>query len=128
MNGGNWCGLKEHQVVELVRKCRKKLGLGDTVGTIENTREYNSMQDSDRPFLHWSFYAPHAKREKGIMRAMMFANPELLGLLNGNVDIFVDATRLSTTFGQNGHNFCKNGVTTMFEVAKWIVSVVPGQP
>jgi hypothetical protein len=36
-------------------------------------------------------------------------------------------TRLSTKSGQNGHNFCKNGVTAMFEVAKWIVWVVPGQ-
>ena len=90
--GGNWCGLKEHQVTELVRKCRKKLGLGDAIGTIENTPDYNKMTNQDRPFLQGSMCFPHPDKQNTNMRAMMFANPELLGLLNGRVDIFIDAT------------------------------------
>ena len=99
--GGNWVGLREHQVVELVRKCHKKLGLDNTIGTIENTPDYNKMTNQDRPFLHASMCFPHPDASKNTtttgtknntMRAMMFANPELLGLLNGRVDIFVDVT------------------------------------
>ena len=90
--GGNWCGLKEHQVTELVRKCRKKLGLGDAIGTIENTPDYNKMTNQDRPFLQGSMCFPHPDKQNTNMRAMMFANPELLGLLNGHVDIYIDAT------------------------------------
>ena len=45
--GGNWSGLKEHQVTELARKCHKKLGLCDAIGTIENTPDYNKMTNQD---------------------------------------------------------------------------------
>ncbi len=45
--GGNWSGLKEHQVTELARKCHKKLGLCDAIGTIENTPDYNKMTTQD---------------------------------------------------------------------------------
>ena len=86
---GNWSGLrKEHQVTELVRKCRKKLGLGNTIGIIKNTLDYNKMTNQDRSFLQASMCFHHPEKQNTNMRAMMFANPELLGLLNGRIDIY----------------------------------------
>jgi hypothetical protein len=90
-HGGNWQGLKDNQVTQLVRKTCNKAGMGDNIGTVENLPEYNRMKDSDRPFLHWTICLPHTKGKVN-MRAMMYANPKLLGLLNGDVHIFVDAT------------------------------------
>ena len=54
-HGGYWSGLKEHQVMELVPKCCKKLGIGGTIGTIENTLDYKKMTNQNRPFLQGSF-------------------------------------------------------------------------
>jgi hypothetical protein len=34
----------------------------------------------------------------------------------------------SANSGQNAHNFCKNGVTTIFQVAIWTIWVVFLQP
>jgi hypothetical protein len=91
MHEGNWKGLKENQVTKLVRKTHNKAGMGDNIGTVKNLPECNRMKDLDQPFLHWTTCLPHTKRKVN-MRATMYANPELLGLLNGNVHIFVDAT------------------------------------
>ncbi len=49
--GGNWQGLKENQVTELVRKTCDKAGMGNNIGTIKNLSKYNRMKDLDRPFL-----------------------------------------------------------------------------
>jgi hypothetical protein len=81
-HGGNRQGLKENQVTKLVRKTLNKASMGDNIGTVENLPKYNKMKDLDRPFLHWTTCLPHPK-EKVNMRAMMYANPKLLGLLNG---------------------------------------------
>jgi hypothetical protein len=90
--GGNRQGLKEHQFTKLARKRFRKLGLGNTIETIENTPEYKKMKNQDRAFLHWLICLPHPEVGKGNMRAMMFANPKLSGLLYGVVQIFVDTT------------------------------------
>jgi hypothetical protein len=89
---GMWYEIKEQQVKELVRKSHKKLGFGNTISTIENTPDYNKMTDQDRPFLHCSACFPHPKKPDTNMQMMIFANPYLLGLLKGLVDIFIDAT------------------------------------
>jgi hypothetical protein len=65
--------------------------MGDNIRTVKNLPEYNRMKDLDRPFLHWTTCLPHPEGNVN-MRVMMYANPELLGLLNGDVHIFVDAT------------------------------------
>jgi hypothetical protein len=36
--------------------------------------------------------SPHPEKSDVMMRLMIFANPALLGLLNGVVDLFIDAT------------------------------------
>ena len=33
---GNWYGLQEHQVLEMARKCRSKLGQGNSISTLKN--------------------------------------------------------------------------------------------
>ena len=90
--GGCWHGLLQNQVTELVRKARNKLGKGDTIGTVENTPQYNTMTDTDRPLLHCSLMLPHPKKPNTNMRTMIFANPANLGLLKGPVDLYCDAT------------------------------------
>ena len=89
---GNWYGLQEHQVVEMVRKCRSKLGHGNSISTLENVMDYSKMPSKDRPFLHHSMCSPHPEKCDVMMRLMIFANPALLGHLNGVVDLFIDAT------------------------------------
>ncbi len=91
VHGENWQGLKENQVAKLVRKTHNKAGVGDNIGTVKHLPEYNRMKDLERPFHHWTTCCPHPKRKVN-MRAMMYANPKLLGLLYSNVHIFVDAT------------------------------------
>ena len=90
--GGCWHGLLQNQVTELVRKARNKLGKGDTIGTVENTPQYNTMTDTGRPFLHCSLMLPHPKKPNTNMRTMIFANPANLGLLKGPVDLYCNAT------------------------------------
>jgi hypothetical protein len=54
--------------------------------------DYSKMPSKDRPFLHHSMCSPHPDKSDVMMRLMIFANPALLGLLNGVVDLFIDAT------------------------------------
>jgi hypothetical protein len=75
-----------------VRKAKNKLGKGDTIGTVENTPQYNTMTDSGRSLLHCSLMLPHPKKPNTNMRTMIFANPANLGLLKGPVDLYCDAT------------------------------------
>ncbi len=89
---GNRYGLQEHQVLEMVRKCRNKLGHGNSISTLENVPNYSKMPSKDRPFLHHSMCSPHPEKSDIMMCLMIFANPALLGLLNGVVDLFIDAT------------------------------------
>ncbi len=86
---GNWYGLQEHQVLEMVRKCRNKLGHGNSISTLENVPDYSKMPSKDRPFLHHSMCSPHQEKSDVMMRLMIFANPALLGLLNGVVDLLM---------------------------------------
>jgi hypothetical protein len=58
-----WYGLQRHQVLELVRKPRKKLGLGNYSATVENIPDYKLMTDSRRPFLQCSTCFPHPEDE-----------------------------------------------------------------
>ncbi len=94
---GMWHGVKEHQVLELVRKSHTKLGLGNALSTIKNTPDYNMMTDQDRPFLHCSAVWPHPAKPKMMMGTMICANPKLLNLLKGHVDIYIDATFIPCT-------------------------------
>ena len=89
---GNWHGLQEHQVLEMARKCRSKLGQGNSISTLENVMDYSKMPNMDRPFLHHLMCSPHPDKSDVMMRLIIFANPALLGLLNGVVDLFIDAT------------------------------------
>jgi hypothetical protein len=89
---GMWHGLKEHQVLELVRKSCTKLGLGNALSTIKNTPNYKMMTDQDRPFLNRSTVWPHPEKPKTMMGTMICANPKLLNLLKGHVDIYIDGT------------------------------------
>ena len=75
---GNWCGLKEHQDQVM----DKNLGLGNTISTIKNTRDFNKISTQDRPFLQVSMFFPHPDKQNTNLQAMMFANPELLGPLS----------------------------------------------
>jgi hypothetical protein len=84
---GNWYGLQEHQVLEMVRKCRNKLGLRNSISTLEKVMDYSKMPSKDRPFLHHSMCSPHWEKSDVMMGLMIFANPALLGLLNGVVDL-----------------------------------------
>ena len=87
-----WHGLLQHQLCELVRKACRDLGLGDTIGTVENTPAYNTMKDTGRPLLHCSACFPHPKKLDTNMRMMILANPANLGLLKGPVDLYCDTT------------------------------------
>jgi hypothetical protein len=42
-----WYGMKEHQVRELVRKARTKLGFGSFLSTMENIPDYRLMTDTN---------------------------------------------------------------------------------
>ena len=86
-----WHGLLQHQVCELVRKACRDLGLGDTIGTVENTPAYNPMKDTGRPLLHCSACFPNPTKLDTNMRMMILANPTNLGLLKGPVDLYCDA-------------------------------------
>jgi hypothetical protein len=54
--------------------------------------DYSKMPNMDRPFLHHLMCSPHPDKSDVMMRLIIFANPALLGLLNGVVDLFIDAT------------------------------------
>ncbi len=56
---GSWSGLYKNQVTELVRKSHAKLGLGDAISTVTDTKEYRLMSDMTRPFLQASCVWPH---------------------------------------------------------------------
>jgi hypothetical protein len=88
------CGTahKSIRFLELVQKFCKKLGLGNYISMVENIPNYKMMSDSKRPFLQCSVCCPHSEDENLNMQMMVFANPTLLGLLLGQVDIYVDAT------------------------------------
>jgi hypothetical protein len=90
---GTWSGLYKSQVIELVRKSRRKLGLGDTISTVNDTKNYWLMSDMTRPFLQHSGVWPHPDGSGEYMRTMVFGNPALISLLkNIQLDIFVNAT------------------------------------
>ena len=90
---GSWSGLYKSQVVDLVRKSRRKLGLGDDISTVTDTKNYRLMTDMTRPFLQHSGVWPHPDGSGEYMRAMIFGNPALISQLkNVQLDIFVDAT------------------------------------
>ena len=56
---GNCYGLQEHRVLEMARKCRNKLGQGNSIYTLEKVMDYSKMPNMDRPFLHHSMCSPH---------------------------------------------------------------------
>ena len=78
--GGCWHGLLQNQVTELVRKARNKLGKGDTIGTVENTPQYNTMTDTGRPFLHCLLMLPHPKKAKYQHENNDICKPSQLGI------------------------------------------------
>jgi ribosomal protein L21E len=88
----NWFGLREDQVKNLAKNARTKLGFGNFISTVESVPEYRLMSDTKQPFLYCSATFPHPVKTDEPMRIMIYANPSLLGLLQGVVDIFVDAT------------------------------------
>ena len=88
----NWFGLREDQVKNLTKSSRTKLGFGNFISTVEMVPEYRQMSDTKRAFLHCSATFPHPDKTEEVMRIMIYANPSLLGLLRGIVDIYVDAT------------------------------------
>ncbi len=70
----NWYGLQEHQILKMVRKCHNKLGLGNSISTLENVPDNSKMPSKDRPFLHHSICSPHPERSDIMMRLMIFVN------------------------------------------------------
>lgn len=79
-----WMGLQKHCCLELVRKARREMGLGNTIATVENTPAYSHMTgDTTRPFLHFSGNWPHPSPSTPDerMRLMIFGNPELIPLM-----------------------------------------------
>ena len=78
-----WYGLKEHQVSELVRKARTKLGFGSFISTAENIPDYRLMMDTKQPFLYCYALFPHPEDPNSTMKMLIYANPTLLGLLHG---------------------------------------------
>jgi hypothetical protein len=90
---GGWMGIEYKIALALVQNSRRLQNFGDPISMIENTPEYNSMQDSDLPFLQASLNFANPKRGKDRIRIMIFANPALLGMLKiPALDVFVDAT------------------------------------
>ncbi len=87
-----WYGLKEHQVRELVRKARTRLGFGSFISIVENIPDYRLMTNTKQPFLHCYASFPYPKDPNSTMKMLIYANPTLLGILHGTVDICVDAT------------------------------------
>lgn len=88
----NWFGLREDQVKNLAKNARSNLGFGNFIPTVELVPEYRLMSDTERPILHCSATFSHSVKTDEPMRIMIFAYPSLLGLLQGEGDIFVDAT------------------------------------
>ncbi|KAL3808993.1 hypothetical protein ACHAXA_010136 [Cyclostephanos tholiformis] len=108
--GGSWSGLYKNQVADLVRRSSAKLGLGNIISTVTDTKEYRLMSDLKRPFLQASGVWPHPEDSSEYMRAMVFGNPALIPLLkNRQLDIFVDATFdcVPTPFYQSGTSLGK---------------------
>ena len=84
----------------LMKSSRTKLGFGNFISTVEMVPEYRQMSDTKRAFLHCSAMFPHPDKTEEVMRIMIYANPSLLGILRGLVEIYVDATfKPSTPYG-----------------------------
>ncbi len=66
----NWYGLQEHQVLEMARKCRNKLGHGNSISTLENVMDYSKMPSKDRPLLHHSMCSPHPEKSDVMIRVV----------------------------------------------------------
>jgi hypothetical protein len=80
----------------MARKCRNKLEQGNSISTLKNVMDYSKIPNMDRPFLHHSMCSPHLDKSDVMMRLMIYANPALLRLLKGVVDLFIGATFLCT--------------------------------
>ena len=79
-----WSGLQKHLCLELVRKARKEMGLGNTMANVENTPTYVYMTgDTTCSFLHFSGNWPHPSpsRPDERMCLKIFRNPELIPLM-----------------------------------------------
>ncbi|KAL3808233.1 hypothetical protein ACHAXA_003843 [Cyclostephanos tholiformis] len=79
---GSWSGLYKNQITELVRKSRTKLGLGNVISTVTDTKDYRLMSDLKRPFLQASGVWPHPDGLGDYMHAMVFGNPALMSAGN----------------------------------------------
>ena len=87
-----WFGSSKQQVMKLVYDTRERvLGAGDVFRTVEHAI-YKNTKDTGQPFLICNLAIPHKTDHTKMDRLMGFAHPALLGLLNGNVNLFVDTT------------------------------------
>ena len=87
-----WTGLQKSVMVARVCKIRNEMNSGDTFQTIENT-SLGNMTDTNRQFLQHHAVFPDKKSPGQYQRFVIFANPNLLGHLQGEkVDAFMDAT------------------------------------
>ena len=85
-----WSGINDVQVKSIVKHiCAREHGT-DLFVKLE-TEEVSKMKDSDRWFLQFNCLLTDPKDGKR-SRMVGFANPRLIGLLNGNVQIYIDGT------------------------------------
>ena len=85
-----WSGINDVQVKAIVKNTRHREYGTDMFVKLE-TDEVSMMKDSDRWFLQFNCLLTDPKDGKR-SRMVGFANPRLIGLLNGNVQIYIDGT------------------------------------
>jgi hypothetical protein len=82
-----WHGHTREYVKGLVGREQKETNFGDKFEEIKNT-DLRFMADSGEPFLHFHRSVPNPQNKEQMMQLMVFANPELLLL----VDLFLNST------------------------------------
>ena len=85
-----WSGINDTQVNSIVKNVQHREFDTDMFVQLE-TNEVAKMKDSDRWFLQFNALVTDPKDGKR-SRMVGFANQRLIGLLNGNVQIYIDST------------------------------------
>jgi hypothetical protein len=88
----DWHGHTCEYVKGLVGREQNETSFGDKFEEIKIT-DLRFMTDSGEPFLHFHASLPNPQNKKQMMQLMVFANPEVLPLLQQKkVDLFMDDT------------------------------------
>lgn len=95
-----WCGATRQSVMNRVYYIRRQVfGAGDVFRSAEHANYKNTKDGLSQSFLRYNLSFPCSSDIMKVDRLMVFGHPQLLPLLNGNVDVYIDGTFSSAPKG-----------------------------